>query len=231
MLEERYDIKAKLVNSGCLKKPTFIFDKDNTDKFLNLIKKYIHPSMDYKIFTRYRNKFSVKPIFMPTVLKPIAVPIINIKEKPKTRSMMRFDIQIKKSHNFLADGVIVHNSPETTSGGLALKFYASIRIDLRRIAQIKKGDEIIGSRVKAKIVKNKVAAPFKIAEFDIYYNEGISYITDLISLGIKKEVIKRSGSWLQFGDAKLGQGMEGAKEFLKTSPSTVKAIEKAVLGE
>ena len=126
---------------------------------------------------------------------------------------------------------VYFGNPETTSGGLALKFYASVRIDLRRIAQIKKGDEIIGSRVKAKIVKNKVAAPFKIAEFDIYYNEGISYITDLISLGIKKEVVKKAGSWLQFGDAKLGQGMEGAKEFLKTSPSTVKAIEKAVLGE
>jgi len=123
---------------------------------------------------------------------------------------------------------IMFGNPETTSGGLALKFYASVRIDLRRIAQIKKGDEIVGSRVKAKIVKNKVAPPFKIAEFDIYYNEGISYYTDLIGLGIKKDVIKRSGSWLQFGDAKLGQGMDGAKEFLKTSPAIVKAIVKAI---
>ena len=122
-------------------------------------------------------------------------------------------------------------NPETTPGGLALKFYASVRIDLRRIAQIKQGDEIVGSRIKAKIVKNKVAPPFKITEFDIYYNEGISYMADLINTGLNKEIVKRTGSWFQYGDQKLGQGMEGAKTFLRDNPEIAEKIKKAVIGQ
>jgi recombination protein RecA len=118
----------------------------------------------------------------------------------------------------------MYGNPETTPGGLALKFFASVRIDLRRIAQIKHGEEIIGNRVKAKIVKNKVAAPFKIAEFDIYYNEGISYVGDLINNAIKKGIIKKLGSWLQYENTKLGQGIEASKDFLKGNPELVKKI-------
>jgi recombination protein RecA len=125
---------------------------------------------------------------------------------------------------------IMFGNPETTPGGLALKFYASVRIDLRRIAQIKKGEEVTGSRIKAKIVKNKVAPPFKIAEFDIFYNEGISYFGDLVSYGVKTEVIKKAGSWLQFGDVKLGQGTEGSKEFLRENPDVAKKLKEALLG-
>ena len=119
-------------------------------------------------------------------------------------------------------------NPETTPGGLALKFYASVRINLRRIAQIKHGDEIIGSRIKAKIVKNKVAAPFKIAEFDIYYNEGISYFGDILQIGLKQEIVKKFGSWLQYEDTKLGQGVEAAKKYLKENPEIAEKI-KAVI--
>lgn len=119
-------------------------------------------------------------------------------------------------------------NPETTSGGLALKFYSSVRIDLRRIAQIKKGEEIIGNRIKAKIVKNKVAAPFKTTEIDIYYNEGISRLADLINTGLKLELIKKSGPWLQFENTKLGQGMEAAKLFLKENPEIEGKIKKAL---
>ncbi len=118
----------------------------------------------------------------------------------------------------------VYGNPETTSGGLALKFYASVRIDLRRIAQIKQGENIIGNRIKAKIVKNKVAAPFKITEFDIYYNEGISYEGDLINLAIKKDIVNKSGAWYNYGKTKLGQGIEGARKFLKENPSVLKEI-------
>lgn len=124
---------------------------------------------------------------------------------------------------------IMFGNPETTSGGLALKFYASVRIELRRLAQIKRGDEIVGNRVKAKIVKNKVAAPFKSVEFDIYYNEGISYFTDLINVGIQKEVIKKLGSWLEYDGAKLGQGMDSAKNYLKENPVIVEKIKKDIL--
>ena len=120
-------------------------------------------------------------------------------------------------------------NPETTSGGLALKFYASVRINLRRIAQIKHGDEIIGSRIKAKIVKNKVAAPFKVTEFDIYYNEGISYLADILNTGLKEGIVKKSGSWFQYENTKLGQGMEGAKKFLKENPDVVKKIKKDIV--
>jgi len=123
----------------------------------------------------------------------------------------------------------VYGNPETTPGGLALKFYASVRIDLRRIAQIKHGDEIIGNRIKAKIVKNKVAAPFKTVEFDIYYNEGISKFADLINTGLKFGIIKKAGSWLQFENTKLGSGMEASKNFLKENPEIVEKIKKAIL--
>ncbi|KPJ71785.1 recombinase RecA [Parcubacteria bacterium DG_74_3] len=120
-------------------------------------------------------------------------------------------------------------NPETTPGGLALKFYASVRIDLRRIAQIKRGDEIIGGRHKAKIVKNKVAPPFKIADFDIYYNEGISKWADLLNTGMKAGLVKRLGSWLQFETKKLGQGMEASMGFLRENPEVAERIKKAIL--
>jgi len=125
---------------------------------------------------------------------------------------------------------VMFGNPETTPGGLALKFYASVRIDLRRIAQIKHGDEIIGNRIKAKIVKNKVAAPFKTTEFDIYYNEGISKSADLLNTGMKLGVIKKAGSWLQYENTKLGQGMEASKNFLKENPEIAKNIEKSIKG-
>jgi recombination protein RecA len=123
---------------------------------------------------------------------------------------------------------IMFGNPETTPGGLALKFYSSVRIDLRRLAQIKKGEEIIGNRARAKVVKNKVAAPFKTAEFDIYYNEGISKHADILNCAIKQEKIKKAGAWLQFEDMKLGQGMEASKNFLKENPEITEKILKSL---
>jgi recombination protein RecA len=113
---------------------------------------------------------------------------------------------------------------ETTPGGKALKFYASVRIELKRVAQIKKGEEIIGNKIKAKIVKNKVAPPFKTAEFDIYYNEGISYEADLINLGERLGVIKKSGNSYFFEEIKLGSSFQSAREFLKQNPEISKKI-------
>jgi recombination protein RecA len=124
---------------------------------------------------------------------------------------------------------IMFGNPETTPGGLALKFYSSVRIELRRVAQIKVGEAIVGNRVKAKIVKNKVAAPFKVAEFDIYYNEGISRASEAINLGTKEGLIKKTGSTLQYGDIKLGVGMEKAKEFLKENPKILKDLQKEII--
>lgn len=124
---------------------------------------------------------------------------------------------------------IMFGNPETTPGGLALKFYSSVRIELRRVAQIKQGENIIGSRIKAKIVKNKVAAPFKTAEFDIYYNEGVSRASEAINLGSKLGVISKSGSSFVYNGEKIGVGMEKAKEFLKSNPKLLKEIQKEII--
>jgi len=124
---------------------------------------------------------------------------------------------------------VVFGNPETTPGGLALKFYASVRINLNRIAQIKSGDEIIGNRVRAKVVKNKVAAPFKTAEFDVYYNEGISQAGDILKTGLKMGYIKQSGSFFVFNNQKLGQGVENAKNFLKEHPELMKEIREMII--
>jgi recombination protein RecA len=123
---------------------------------------------------------------------------------------------------------IVFGNPETTPGGLALKFYSSVRLEIRRAAQIQSGDKIIGNRTKAKIVKNKVAAPFRTAEFDIIYNEGISKMADLINTGVALNVVSKAGSWYNYGDQKLGQGIEGSRQFLKENPQVEKAISEAV---
>ncbi|MDD4082105.1 MAG: recombinase RecA, partial [Sphaerochaetaceae bacterium] len=125
---------------------------------------------------------------------------------------------------------MVFGNPETTPGGMALKFYASVRINLARTAQIKSGDEIIGNRVKAKVVKNKVAAPFKTAEFDIYYNEGISKSGDALRAGLLTGIIKRSGSYFTLEGEKIGQGTEAAKTYLKEHPVAMENIKKRALG-
>jgi recombination protein RecA len=141
----------------------------------------------------------------------------------KSRSTVIFINQIR-----MKIGVMFGN-PETTTGGQALKFYSSVRIDVRKIAQIKSGDVIIGNRVKAKIVKNKVAAPFKTTEFDIMFSEGgISYTSDILDMGIKYGVIEKSGNTHSFGDVKLGVGRENAKTFLKDNPKVAGDIEKQI---
>ena len=120
---------------------------------------------------------------------------------------------------------VMFGNPETTTGGRALKFYASIRIDIRRIASLKDGDVVVGSRTKVKVVKNKVASPFRQAEFDITYGEGISRTGELIDLGIEAKIVEKSGAWLSYGDLRIGQGRENAKQFLKENPELAAEIE------
>jgi recombination protein RecA len=123
---------------------------------------------------------------------------------------------------------VMFGNPETTTGGKALKFYASVRIEVRRRANIKMGERIIGNRVYAKVVKNKVAPPFRIAEFDIMYNEGISYEGDLVDLGLLYKLVNKSGSWLAYGDTKLGQGREAAKALLRQDKKLAKQLEEEI---
>ena len=126
-------------------------------------------------------------------------------------------------------GMMRFGNPVTTPGGKALKFYSSVRIELRRIAQIKRKDEIVGSRIRAKVVKNKVAPPFRQAEFDIIYGKGISYEGDLLNLGVKRELITRSGNTFTFGEVKLGVGFEAARKFLEENPKIAQEIHKQIL--
>ena len=123
---------------------------------------------------------------------------------------------------------VIWGSPETTPGGRALKFYSSVRIDLRRIESIKQNNEVVGARMRARIVKNKVAAPFKVAEFDMMFNEGISKEGDLVDLGTEAAAIKKSGSFYSFGDIRLGQGLENAKTFLKENNEIAEQIEDLI---
>jgi recombination protein RecA len=126
---------------------------------------------------------------------------------------------------------VMFGSPETTTGGRALKFYASVRLDIRRIASIKDGEQVVGGRVRVKVVKNKVAPPFREAEFDILYGEGISKQGDLLDLAVDRKIVEKSGTWFSFGGERLGQGRENAKQFLKDNPTIFKTMEAQVRKE
>lgn len=124
---------------------------------------------------------------------------------------------------------VMFGNPETTTGGNALKFYSSVRLDIRRIASLKKTDKIIGNRVRVKVVKNKLAAPFKEAEFDIMFNEGISTASSLLDLAVKLDLVKKSGSWFSYGDKMMGQGREGVKDFFKQNPDIATLLTQKIL--
>ncbi|OCL92499.1 recombinase RecA [Arcobacter porcinus] len=126
-------------------------------------------------------------------------------------------------------GMTGYGSPETTTGGNALKFYSSVRLDIRRIATLKQGENSIGNRVKVKVVKNKVAAPFKQAEFDIMFGEGISKTGELVDYGVKLDIVDKAGAWFSYGDTKIGQGRENSKIFLRDNPEIAKEIEDKIL--
>jgi recombination protein RecA len=140
----------------------------------------------------------------------------------KSKTMVIFINQIRMKIG------VMYGSPETTTGGNALKFYASVRLDIRRIGQIKERDEVIGNQTRVKVVKNKVAPPFRQVEFDIIYGEGISKTGELLDLGVKANVIEKSGSWFSYGSQRIGQGRENARKFLKENPQTAAEIEDAI---
>ena len=140
----------------------------------------------------------------------------------RSNTMMIFLNQIR-----LKIGVMF-GSPETTTGGNALKFYASIRLDIRRIGQIKERDEVVGNQTRIKVVKNKMAPPFKQVEFDIMYGEGVSKMGELIDLGVKANIVEKSGAWFSYDSQRIGQGRENSKQFLREHPEMAEAIERKV---
>jgi recombination protein RecA len=215
----------------------FWFNSEQTDRLHALIAPYIHPVLAYKLHPSRRGQFNWTPEG-PTVatqledrktLRAVPARILKRYRKPATRATHRFDIEVEGNHTYLVDGVVVHNSPETTAGGRALKFYASVRMDIRRIATLKEGDTAVGNRTKVKVVKNKVAAPFREAEFDIIYNEGISREGELIDFALEKGVIEKSGTWFSFGPERIGQGRENARLFLKEHADVRAQLEAKLL--
>jgi recombination protein RecA len=143
----------------------------------------------------------------------------------KTRSCCIFINQLREKIG------VMFGNPETTTGGNALKFYSSVRIDIRRVSQIKEGDSVVGNRVKIKVVKNKVAPPFRMAEVDIIYGEGFSKMGEIVDLGVEFEIIKKSGSWFSYGDTKLGQGRDAVKQLLHDNPELSEELENKIREE
>jgi recombination protein RecA len=217
-----------------------LFSGERARRFHEKIAPYVHPSLDYKLHPDFRDRFEWHPdtsdahlngtrLKSRTALKPVPMKVLRKYPKPPTpRKRDRFDLQIEGNHTYLVDHVVVHNSPETQPGGRALKFYSSQRIDIRRIETLKEGTEAVGNRVRAKVVKNKVAAPFRQAEFDIEYGEGISSEGCLIDLGVEHGIVQKSGAFFSYDGERLGQGRNNAKAFLRENPGTAQMIEEKI---
>ena len=225
-LRDVYGLETKLINRAG--KAVLIFTTDSSARFQQIVAPYIHPSMDYKLLPQLRGKFHVETQFTEPEDRLVPARILDIHVKPPTRSMRRFDIEVEGSHNYFVDGVMVHNSPETTTGGKALKFYASVRLDVRRIETLKDGTDAVGNRTRVKVVKNKVAPPFRQAEFDILYGHGISREGGLIDMGVEHGFVRKSGAWYTYEGDQLGQGKENARKFLLDNPDLADEIEKKI---
>jgi recombination protein RecA len=227
-LRDTHGLDVKLTVRGVRKINVLQFTTAASEKFQKLVGPYVHPSMDYKLLPKFRGQFSVEPEFKEPAIHPAPARVLDIKRKPNLQNMSRFDIEVEGSHNYLADGLIVHNSPETTSGGRALKFYASVRLDVRRIETLKDGTEAVGNRIRVKVVKNKVSPPFRQAEMDLLFGGGISREGGLIDLGVEQGIVRKSGAWYTYEGDQLGQGKENARNFLRENPDISNAIEKKI---
>jgi recombination protein RecA len=227
-LRDTHGLDVKLRASGARRVSVLQFTTSASEKFQALVAPFVHPCMDYKLLPRFRGRFDVQAQFVAAEQRLAGARILDVHVKPPTRSMNRFDIEVEGHHNYFVDGVMVHNSPETTSGGKALKFYASIRLDIRRIETLKDGTDSVGNRTRVKVVKNKCSPPFKTAEFDILYGVGISREGSLIDLGVEQSIVRKAGAWYTYEGDQLGQGKENARNFLRENPDLANEIEKKI---
>jgi recombination protein RecA len=227
-LADTWGIRSRVKESGAMRRAVLVFTAADSAKFQALIAPFVHPSMEYKLLPRFRGHFAVEPVLEPMRYELVAMPVLDVRVKPKARSMRRFDIEVEDSHNYFVDGVMVHNSPEVTPGGRALKFYASIRLDIRRIESIKDGTDVVGNRTRVKVVKNKCAAPFKQAEFDIMYGQGISREGSVLDVAVELGFVKKAGAWFTYEGEQMGQGRENVKAFLRENPQTMAEIDGRV---
>jgi recombination protein RecA len=215
---------------------SLLFSGERTRMLHERIAPYVHPSMTYKLHPDFRGRFDWPPdksdahlngtrLVSRTSLRPVPLRVVRKYEQLATpRKRTRFDLEIEGNHTYLVDHVVVHNSPETTPGGRALKFYSSVRLDIRRIETLKEGVEAIGNRVRVKVAKNKVAPPFKQAEFDILYGLGISWEGTVLDAALERKIVQKSGSFFSFEDERLGQGRQNATAFLREHPDVTQAI-------
>ncbi len=213
-----------------------LFSGERTQMFHERIAPYIHPSVAYKLHPDLRGRFEWHPdhsdahlngtrLASRTTLRPVAARVLRkYRTPPAPHKRQRYDLEIEGNHSYIANNVVVHNSPETTPGGRALKFYSSVRLDIRRIETLKDGVEAIGNRVRVKVVKNKVAPPFKQAEFDIMYGLGIPWEGTVLDAAIERKAVQKSGSYFSFGDERLGQGRHNATAFLREHPDVTQQI-------
>ncbi|MGH3399983.1 MAG: intein-containing recombinase RecA, partial [Streptosporangiaceae bacterium] len=227
-LRGTHGMNVRLRISGARRISYVVFTTSASEKFQKLVAPYVHPSMEYKLLPRFRGQFAVKPELVEPVIHPIPAQVLDIRVKTDYPMMSRYDLEIEGSHNYFADGIMVHNSPETTTGGKALKFYASVRLDSRRIETLKDGTDAVGNRTRVKVVKNKLSPPFRIAEFDILYGTGISREGSLIDLGVEHGIVRKAGAWYTYDGDQLGQGKENARNFLRDNPDVANEIEKKI---
>lgn len=227
-LRDTHGLDVRLRSSGSAGKAVLTFSTAATAQFQEMVAPYMAPSMEYKLLPRFRGQSTVTPQFVEPTQRLVPSRVLDVHVKPRTRSMHRFDIEVEGNHNYFVDGVMVHNSPETTTGGKALKFYASVRLDVRRIETLKDGTEAVGNRTRVKVVKNKVSPPFKQAEFDILYGRGISREGSLIDMGVDQGFIRKSGSWFTYDGEQLGQGKENARNYLLENVDVANEIEKKI---
>ncbi|GAA2714359.1 intein-containing recombinase RecA [Micromonospora olivasterospora] len=228
-LRDGWRLDVKLTSRGQRGISVLQFTTPASERFQEIVAPYIPECMAYKLLPKFHGRCEVSPQFTEPTMYPLPARILDIEVRRDYKNMDRFDIEIEGSHNYLADGILVHNSPETTTGGRALKFYASVRLDVRRIESLKDGTDVVGNRTRVKVVKNKVAAPFKQAEFDIMYGKGISREGSLIDVGVEQAIIRKSGAWYTYDGDQLGQGKEKAREFLRENPDVAAEIEKKIL--
>jgi recombination protein RecA len=242
--EDKERLAARLEQLGMgratVRDRELLFSGERTRQFQERIAPYVHPSMDYKLHPDLRGRFQWHPdtsdahlngtrLKSRTSMKAVPMKVLRRYRKPPTpRKRDRFDLQVEGNHTYLVDHVVVHNSPETQPGGRALKFYSSQRLDIRRIETLKEGTEAVGNRVRVKVVKNKVASPFRQAEFDIEYGQGISKEGGVLDLALEHGLIQKSGSFFSYGETRLGQGRNNTKEFLKDNPELREKLEAQI---
>jgi recombination protein RecA len=227
-LRDTHGVDCSVAPRGRRRKAVLTMSTAGTRRFLELVAPYVHPSMEHKLLPALRGQFSVDPEFVEPREVLVPARVLDVHVKPRGRSMHRFDIEVAGTHNYFVDGVMVHNSPETTTGGKALKFYASVRLDVRRIETLKDGTDAVGNRTRCKVVKNKVSPPFKQAEFDILYGQGISREGGLIDMGVDHGFVRKAGAWYTYDGDQLGQGKENARAFLKDNPDLADELEKKI---